>query len=960
MISRLVLSISFVLIALSAYGQGFSFQEYYSPAEYRAHVQNWDALKDQHGFIHFGNGNVVLSFDGINWNSIHIGETGRATSLNLYGDTVFVSGQNDFGYLISDSISSIGIRSLREEFYSNDEYFPPHFEIHKWKSEVFYRNLYGINKYEGENFTRFPWNEGILGASIQLKDSLLVGTDLGIISFSLGDDEAFRKVRGGEILAGDYLRFAKQVEPNKIIFGSFEHLLVSYDGDEFQFFETEADDYLREHQVYDFEKIDNDRYAISTLSGGVVFIDSKGKLLKILTERNGLATNQVYDLYLDDEKILWLGLQKGIQKILLDQNFRVFDEVYGINDIVTSFAISEDKVWVKTIYGVLIGEIIKPENTWAFKEVETAEDFTSFFVWKDQFYGIGQTGLYLLEGKNETLKIIDKPNLIKVKTANDSTLITLINQEELIRYDGAEILKDSIPNPGVFIDALQKGDSLFVLNQQEGVKIIVGDKIKSIPLEVTPDATTLYNEIGFINGEIFLAIEGRNNESSLLKFNKKSNHFTSDHFLSGIDALDVNQVFNFKQCSDSEIWFSANLKLIRVFKEESIWKADDSSYQVIKEVSAVETIFDYNCQPNSTWFGGTNGLVQLMNSEIEYETEFKTNITRLFIDRDSLIYGGFGPSQQDIILPYKNNELRFQYSAASYIDPQFNQYQIKLEGFDSNWSNWTSETQKDYTNIPEGEYTFRVRSKNAYEVAGMPAAISFEILPPWYRTWWAYLLYTLGITGILYTAYKIRVNQLLRVERIRNNIASDLHDEVSATLSSISYFAQAIESDKVQGDKSRFLKLISNSAGDAKEKITDIVWAINPEHDDWEGFLAKCRRYASDLLESKEMNYSLKIDEHIPGKLDMQLRQHLWLIFKEMMTNAVRHSEAKNIDVIMKYQHGKFSIVVQDDGKGMDVDRVKKGNGLVNIDKRADQIGADISLKTSEGFGTRWILSLAL
>jgi len=200
----------------------------------------------------------------------------------------------------------------------------------------------------------------------------------------------------------------------------------------------------------------------------------------------------------------------------------------------------------------------------------------------------------------------------------------------------------------------------------------------------------------------------------------------------------------------------------------------------------------------------------------------------------------------------------------------------------------------------------------------------------------------------------------MRVQRIRNNIASDLHDEVSATLSSISYFAQAIKSDSVTKDKNRFVDLIANSAGDAKEKISDIVWAINPEHDDWQGFLSKCRRFASDLLESKEIEYSLKIDEYIPGKLDMQFRQHLWLIFKEMVTNAVRHSDAKNLDVILKNEQGTLKLVVQDDGQGMDVDKVKKGNGLVNIQKRVDQIKGEISLKTSEGFGTRWILKVPL
>jgi signal transduction histidine kinase len=108
------------------------------------------------------------------------------------------------------------------------------------------------------------------------------------------------------------------------------------------------------------------------------------------------------------------------------------------------------------------------------------------------------------------------------------------------------------------------------------------------------------------------------------------------------------------------------------------------------------------------------------------------------------------------------------------------------------------------------------------------------------------------------------------------------------------------------------------------------------------------------------MEYSLKIDEYIPGKLDMQLRQHLWLIYKEMVTNAVRHSGGNQLDVIMKNEEGTLKLVVQDNGEGMDVDKVKKGNGLVNINKRADLLNAEVSLKTSEGFGTRWSLKVPL
>jgi hypothetical protein len=941
--------------------QGFSVNEYYSHQEYGTHVQNWTAEKDSNDFIHFGNGGGLLTFDGVNWNYIHIGETGRGTSIfQSSTGKIFASGDIDFGFLEADSISSINYESISEEFYSEEERVPAHFETYEWEGDLFFRHSWGVNKFDGSDLTKFEIEEGMLGHSALLGNSLLVGAQEGIVSFNLENEDGFKLINGSERFSGEHLWVANHYKPGHVLFGDWQNLFVDYNGSSFTPFKTEVDDYLMEHRIYDFEVISDSMYAIATLSGGVVFINEKGELIKMFTERNGLATNQVYDLYLDDEDILWMGLQKGIQKLLLDENLTVYNEATGLNDIVLNFAFNGQKVLVRTTFGLFKGEKIQPEQTIQFEKVETPEPIQSVFSWKNIFYALSDTRLYEIKENGNFEKLITEPYLIKVKSLKTSEQVSFVNQNSLIHFDGNHFHRKKLPQINPPTDVLIRGDSLFVLNSTSGLQLIVNDSVYTIPFEGNEQAINYYNEIDFIDGEIYVGVEGDNVENILFRYDRMQNIMTTEHFLSDFIDFSGNQVLTFEACSESEIWFIANKKVIRAYKNSEDWRIDNSSYGLLQDDSAVEIIFDINCDANGVWFGGTEGLFHLKESEFEYNNEFKTNITGIYINRDSLIYGGFGEPQQPIILPYKNNELRFSYAAASYVAPKRNQYQVKLEGFDSDWSTWTPETQKDYTNIPEGEYIFRVRSKNVYDVAGVTDAIPFEILPPWYRTWWAYLLYTFSIAGILYLAYKIRINQILRVQRIRNNIASDLHDEVSATLSSISYFAEAIESEKFTGDKNRFVKLIANSAGDAKEKITDIVWAINPEHDDWSNFLSKCRRFASDLLESKEIEYSLKIDEFIPGKLDMQLRQHLWLVYKEMVTNAVRHSEASQLDVIMKYEGGKLRLVVQDNGKGMDVDSVRKGNGLVNIHKRAELLEAEISLKTSEGFGTRWVLNIPI
>lgn len=412
--------------------------------------------------------------------------------------------------------------------------------------------------------------------------------------------------------------------------------------------------------------------------------------------------------------------------------------------------------------------------------------------------------------------------------------------------------------------------------------------------------------------------------------------------------------------SDGNMWF------IRQGAFEAVIKSDSSdSYEhvegLLNRVNESQYNHIYAKDEGVVWISTDEGLIRYTKKhEYPWEQSFHTEIREVLVRNDSLINGRRQAGEADHEIPelrWGDNELRFTYAAIQYSDPGRTEYRYRLMPFEENWSDWTSESRKDYTNIPEGDYAFEVQARNVYGISSTAKAYSFRVLPPWYRTWWAYVLYGIAIGLILWAAYTIRINQLLKVHRMRDRIASDLHDEVSATLSSISFFARAIEDDRVREDKGRFVQLIKDSAGDAKEKITDIVWAINPENDDWKAFLAKCRRFASDLLESRDLKYSLKIDEDIPARLDMELRQNLWMIYKEMVTNAVRHSGAGRLDVIMQYEHGVLTLVVQDDGEGLDEETVEKGNGLNNIRKRADAINAELELTSESSLGTRWKLT---
>ncbi|HBZ37098.1 MAG TPA: hypothetical protein DEO59_01040 [Balneola sp.] len=221
------------------------------------------------------------------------------------------------------------------------------------------------------------------------------------------------------------------------------------------------------------------------------------------------------------------------------------------------------------------------------------------------------------------------------------------------------------------------------------------------------------------------------------------------------------------------------------------------------------------------------------------------------------------------------------------------------------------------------------------------------------------LILLILLTGYIF--YRYRIHFLLQEERTRNKIARDLHDDLSATLSSISFFSEAAKRDDSQ-DSNKFLKRIDESAIEAKEKINDIIWAIDPENDDWEAFLTKCKRYASKMFESKDIEYQIEIDTTSEVPMKIEARKELWLVYKEIITNLVRHSEASDACVVFSSINNSFIVKVEDNGIGFDTGKNHKGNGLDNIKKRVSSISkkSKLALESHPGKGTKWELVFSL
>jgi len=218
------------------------------------------------------------------------------------------------------------------------------------------------------------------------------------------------------------------------------------------------------------------------------------------------------------------------------------------------------------------------------------------------------------------------------------------------------------------------------------------------------------------------------------------------------------------------------------------------------------------------------------------------------------------------------------------------------------------------------------------------------------------LLLLAGLSFFIYKNYQSR--QQLKLLSLRNKIAGDLHDDVGATLSSISMFSQLAQSQSKELIPA--LQTIGESSRKMLDAMADIVWTINPENDQFEKIIMRMRSFAYELLGAKQIEFQFLVDENAEKlQLPMEARKNLYLIFKESLNNMVKYSNADQASMSIRTDRNHLSMMIRDNGKGFDAGKEYQGNGLKNMKRRAEEIGARLEIDTAPGIGTTIKLDLA-
>jgi signal transduction histidine kinase len=285
-----------------------------------------------------------------------------------------------------------------------------------------------------------------------------------------------------------------------------------------------------------------------------------------------------------------------------------------------------------------------------------------------------------------------------------------------------------------------------------------------------------------------------------------------------------------------------------------------------------------------------------------------------------------------------------------------------LRGAGNQWVSAGNAYSASFASLSPGSYTFVVRSVDTSgQLSPHETILPVFIARPFWQTWWFFTLVVGAFIAPLYFIYRLRIKRYEAVQKVREKVARDLHDDVGSTLTSINILSE-MSIQKINGNDSEigdYLKRISNNSSQMMDAMDDIVWNIKPSNDTMVKIIARMREYAATIFEPKEIIYRFVNEEMVKNiSLNMDVRRSLLLIFKEALNNIVKYAGARMVSIEFKLIKDNLYLTIRDDGKGFDRRIVKYGNGIENMTKRAANFNGGLEIESMENVGTKVIITI--
>lgn len=984
------------LSALQAQGtkQALSSITNFSVTDYKAGTQNWSVGQDQRGVMYFGNNQGLLEFDGVQWRTLEMpNKSGVRALVTNQNGRVYVGAQGDFGYLKVGDQGKMTYQSLLNQVPEAFRDFEGVPNIHINSRGIIFHTLKRMYLYENGSFKIFEPQE-LFQLSFNIRGRVYVNeTGRGLLKMQ---GNALIPVPNGHFFADKRIELMLPFGDQNWLIATEQHgLFIGRLDDDveprFEPFRTKIPNYFKEHPVYCGITLGSGFYALGTHQDGLVIIDEKGNAIQYINESSGLQNNLIWSMNLDQQGNLWLALDDGITHISLNSPFSQI----GAERAVLSTAIHQNKIYLGTTQGVYVSDWKTAAHSF-----QVSTDFKFLEGTKEQAWSLTQVGndllcahirgIFQIEGTKAT-KIADDytwtfasmgkihPNKLLAGTSNKGLVLL---EKKGNRWSKAKEIKGFEESSRYL--AMDATEHIWVSHPYKGVfrmKLSADlGAVQNVQLFTDADGlpATTYNFVFKIQNKILFATS-----NGIYRYNYQEGRFEPDPQFETIKDL--------RKLGDagSRIWFSANNKV-------GLW-AKDTTKQVqyrVKDMQILRKldesiIYSIKSYDTETFFGTPNGLIRFVENRARLQMQdykpFKAMVREVYgLNHDSTFFwGSFDDEQgrvlsdqviaEPMVLSYQHNALRFKCAATWFEELERVEFQYFLEGFDDHWSTWAKTPTKDYTNLPEGSYTFRARARNAYGMVGMESSYDFQILPPIYRTWWAYGFYLIAIATLAFSGVKLYARNLEREKRRLELLVQARTTEVVAQKEEIEKKNEVLADQKqnleeLNEEKNHLIGVLAHDMRNPLHQIkgmASIMRMKNPnmteEDDKYVGIIEGAVDHLTTMIvkildleaiESKKSNvkfeqvdlrHTLKVivdsfkgraeEKNIKLVPNIEDTPHLvkadrsfsMQVFENLVSNAIKFSPSgKNIYVNLSRIDGKIRASIQDEGPGINKEDMTK------------------------------------
>ncbi|WP_341849971.1 triple tyrosine motif-containing protein [Flavobacterium bizetiae] len=750
------ISILLFLMSFILFSQEFPPIIKYSSSVYGAGNQSWMISQDDQNYLYFANNDGLLEYNGTNWQLYPTPNETIMRSVKVIGNKIYTGCYMNFGYWTRQKNGKLKYTSLSDTIKNkilDDEQF---WNILKYDQWILFQSLNRIYIYDTKTrkFKIIAPKNGVV-KSFANKNA---------IYFQTLNEGLFEIESGVAKLVSDHPILKKFTMVN--IFTTEEGLLIQtqldgiykLSGNNLTRLTTDVDAELKSSFVYSSQLLEDGSFALGTVSNGIFILSDTGKLKYHISQSKGLSNNTALSLFEDKDRNLWVGLDNGINCININSPVHSFTDDTGVLGTVYASASYNGMLYVGTNQGLFCKNI---QSNAEFKFINgTKGQVWSLFVYDNTLFCGHDSGTFIITN-DSARSIFSGSGTWKFESVPN-------NKNKLLQgnYYGISVL-EKVNNQWVFKNKIKGFDyssryfeitnnfDVYVSHEYKGIFRLKVDqtlsKTSGFYTYKSPKKGKNASLVKFNNAIYYAYKDG------IFKLNQNTKQFEKDNLLSSIFEKDEYTSGKLIVDNSNKIWlFSKNY--IHYFSASKL--SNQLKQNVIPIPSSLTNSmlgFENITQiSKSTYLIGTTDGYYTLNIEDLSFKNYTVFITDITINKQNENLKNVAIQDEGEFKSNENN-ITLNYTVPEYNKYINSEYQYLLEGFQNDWSEWSTKATVNFKNLAPGKYTFKVRAKYANTILQNTATYTFVVLKPWYLTnlaWFIYFLLMMVLAYFVNKAYR--------------------------------------------------------------------------------------------------------------------------------------------------------------------------------------------------------------